>query len=161
MQTRKLKSTSTVSPQFNFSTQEKNDYSTNLYSIQEKVREEKTIPPIKTPTAKKQKTTPETSDCQNRFQTLTIEEPEEQIKIEEENDEVVTPVPPKKTYAPPITIDNVSNSATLLKKLQDLTGIKLTTKLIGTSLRIYPQTPAAYHLIRRHATNNNLQHFTY
>ncbi|GFT13741.1 hypothetical protein NPIL_646061 [Nephila pilipes] len=154
-------------PQINFATQdEKNEYSTSLYSIQEEIRgkynsfkfeeirtetdkykslinswglpdanrpqafqvqsRRKNNTPIKTPTAKKQKTTPETSDCQNRFQTLSIEEPVEEIEIDEENDEVVTPALPKKTYAPPITIDNVSNSAALLKKLQDLTGLKLT-----------------------------------
>ncbi|GFU38869.1 hypothetical protein NPIL_161451 [Nephila pilipes] len=116
-------------------------------------REEKNNTPVKTSLATKQKTTPVATHCQNRFQTLTVEEPEERIEIDKEDDEDVTPPQPKKTYAPPITIDNVTNSATLLNKLQELTGIKLTAKLIGTSLRIYPQTPAAYHLIRRHATS--------
>ncbi|GFU25339.1 hypothetical protein NPIL_124211, partial [Nephila pilipes] len=117
--------------------------------------------PIKTPTAKKQRTTTDATECQNRFETLAIEESVEEIEIDDPTDEVVTPAPAKKTYAPPITIDNVINSAALLKKLKELTGIKLVAKLIGTSLRIYPQTPAAYHLIRRHATTNNMQHFTY
>ncbi|GFT74153.1 hypothetical protein NPIL_310151 [Nephila pilipes] len=45
--------------------------------------------------------------------------------------------------------------------LQEITGLKLTMKLIGMHLQIYPQTSAAYHLIRRHAKNENLQRFTY
>ncbi|GFT78110.1 nucleic-acid-binding protein from transposon X-element [Nephila pilipes] len=121
-------------------------------------RRKKTTP-VKSSTAKKQKITEtDATECRNKFTTLAIEETTEEIEIDDED---VTPPPVKKPYAPPITIDNVTNSADLLKKLQTLTGIKLVAKLIGTSLRIYPQTPAAYHIIRRHATEANLQHFTY
>ncbi|GFT69249.1 RNA-directed DNA polymerase from mobile element jockey, partial [Nephila pilipes] len=186
-------------PDIHFSSQEeKNNYSTELFSIQEEVRSKyntlkheelrlenakykdlvnswglpdatqpqkfqlqsrrKNSTPVKNIINKRQKTT-ETTECTNKFSDLNIEEPPEQIEIDDDED--VTPPPPKKPYAPPITIDNVKNSAELLKKLQQITGIKLTAKLIGTSIRIYPQTPAAYHLIRRHATQENLQHFTF
>ncbi|GFS33178.1 hypothetical protein NPIL_475901, partial [Nephila pilipes] len=188
-------------PTIHFSSQEeKNNYASDLYTIQEEVRTKfnvlkheelrvenekykelisswglpdatkpyqfqiqsrrKKSTPVKNTISKKQKITdaPET-ECTNKFSNLIIEEPPEQIEVD--NDEDVTPAPAKKPYAPPITIDNVKNSAELLKKLQQMTGIKLTAKLIGTSLRIYPQTPAAYHIIRRHATSENLQHFTF
>ncbi|GFT99798.1 hypothetical protein NPIL_231831, partial [Nephila pilipes] len=62
--------------------------------------------PIKKTTAKKQRTTTDAAECQNRFQTLAIDEPVEEIEIDDTTDEDVTPAPPKKTYAPPITIDN-------------------------------------------------------
>ncbi|GFS58614.1 hypothetical protein NPIL_254631 [Nephila pilipes] len=87
--------------------------------------------PVKKIANKKQKTAdPTETECSNKFSTLAIEELPESIEIDEDED--VTPPPmPKKTYAPPITIDNIKNSAELLKKLQYLTGIKLTAKLIG------------------------------
>ncbi|GFS93731.1 hypothetical protein NPIL_507901 [Nephila pilipes] len=117
-------------PQITFTNQEeKNTYSTSLYSIQEEIRgkynsfkleeiktetdkykslinswglpdanrpqafhvqaRRKNNTPIKTPTAKKQKTTPEAAECQNRFQTLTIEEPIEEIEIDDVIDEIL------------------------------------------------------------------------
>ncbi|GFT55592.1 hypothetical protein TNCV_995881 [Trichonephila clavipes] len=55
---------------------------------------------------------------------------------------------PRRRPPPPITIDNVEQSAKLLKKLQELTGQKLQGRVIGRGLRVYPETPAAYHQIR-------------
>ncbi|GFT34307.1 hypothetical protein NPIL_127521 [Nephila pilipes] len=95
--------------------------------------------PSKPSTSKKQKTTSQDpTDCSNSYNNLTVEEPPEEIEIDPSEDEDVTPPTPKKSYAPPITIDEVQNSDLLLKELQKLTGIKLTGKLIGTNLRIYP-----------------------
>ncbi|GFU18002.1 hypothetical protein NPIL_142051 [Nephila pilipes] len=96
--------------------------------------------PIKKTANKKQKITdPAETECSNKFSTLAIEELPESIEIDEDED--VTPPPmPKKSYAPPITIDNVRNSADLLKKLQSLTGIKLTAKLIANHL-LCPMNP--------------------
>ncbi|GFT03628.1 hypothetical protein TNCV_3135901 [Trichonephila clavipes] len=73
---------------------------------------------------------------------------------------------PKKHHVPPITIDNVSNQAGLLKHLHDLTKLKLEAKLfslslIGTKLRIFPQTAYAYHLIRKYVEENSLESYTY
>ncbi|GFV20632.1 RNA-directed DNA polymerase from mobile element jockey [Trichonephila clavipes] len=48
----------------------------------------------------------------------------------------------------------------LLKHLQDLTKLKLESKLIGTKLRISPQTAYAYHLIRKYE-ENSLESYTY
>ncbi|GFY30266.1 nucleic-acid-binding protein from transposon X-element [Trichonephila clavipes] len=68
--------------------------------------------------------------------------------------------PPKK-HVPPITIDNVTNQAVLLKHLQDITKVKLEAKLIGTKLRIYPQMAYAYHRIRKYMDENSLEAYTY
>ncbi|GFT36218.1 hypothetical protein NPIL_671551 [Nephila pilipes] len=172
-------------PQINFLNQEeKNEYSSHLYTIQEEVRgkfnlfkseelrqetekyknlinswglpdsarpqpfqqqsRRKNNTPIKTPSAKKQKTIPEAAECQNRFQTLSIDEPIEEIEIDDAIDEVVTPAPPKKTYAPPITIDNVSNSAALLRKLQDLTEKRETRTGTSTARPNNSTAPTSY-----------------
>ncbi|GFS91109.1 nucleic-acid-binding protein from transposon X-element [Trichonephila clavipes] len=72
-----------------------------------------------------------------------------------------TVAPPKKHHVPPLTSDDVSNQVGLLKHLQGLKNLKLEAKLIGTKLRIYPQTAYAYHLIRKYVNKNNLESFTY
>ncbi|GFU58479.1 hypothetical protein NPIL_703741, partial [Nephila pilipes] len=131
-------------PNIQFQTQEeKNNYSSELFSIQEEVRSKyntlkheelrlenakykdlvnswglpdatkpqefqlqsrrKKSTPIKNIINKRQKIT-ETTECTNKFSDLIIEEPPEQIEIDEDED--VTPPPVKKPYAPPITIDN-------------------------------------------------------
>ncbi|GFW40576.1 hypothetical protein TNCV_4824121 [Trichonephila clavipes] len=61
----------------------------------------------------------------------------------------------------PITIDNETNQVGLLKHLRDLTNLKLESKLIGTKLRIYPQTAFAYHRIRKYVNENSLESYTY
>ncbi|GFT16398.1 nucleic-acid-binding protein from transposon X-element [Nephila pilipes] len=67
----------------------------------------------------------------------------------------------KKPPVPPITIDKITNPATLLKKLQDFTKIKLIAKLTGTSLKVFPPTAHAYHKLRRYVEDNKLQGHTY
>ncbi|GFY68840.1 RNA-directed DNA polymerase from mobile element jockey [Trichonephila inaurata madagascariensis] len=69
--------------------------------------------------------------------------------------------PPKKHHVPPITIDYVSNKAGLLKHLQDLTKLKLEAKLLGSKLRIFPQTAYVYHRIRKYVEENHLESYTY
>ncbi|GFS93735.1 hypothetical protein NPIL_507921 [Nephila pilipes] len=121
--------------------EEKNEYSTHLYAIQEEVRgkfnlyksdelrqetekfktlinswglpdaarpqtfqhqsRRKNCTPIKNPIAKKQRTTTDDTECQNRFQSLAIQEPIEEIEIDDVNDEDVPPPQPEKSYAPP------------------------------------------------------------
>ncbi|GFU02562.1 nucleic-acid-binding protein from transposon X-element [Nephila pilipes] len=67
----------------------------------------------------------------------------------------------RRNTVPPITIDKIQNPATILKKLQDLTKIKLIAKLTGTSLKIFPQMTHAYHIIRRYVDEQKLQGHTY
>ncbi|GFQ70011.1 nucleic-acid-binding protein from transposon X-element [Trichonephila clavata] len=69
--------------------------------------------------------------------------------------------PQKKFHVPPITIDNVTNQAALLKHLQQITKLKLEAKLIGTKFLVFPQTPYAYSLIRRYIAENSLEGYTY
>ncbi|GFU44078.1 hypothetical protein NPIL_588701 [Nephila pilipes] len=122
--------------------------------------------------------TPRTEEpnCSNRFSSLTIEDNEEEIEMDAGE---TTPMPsptksqksnprpttnakiPRRQMAPPITIDNIRNGATLLKALQDLTKVKLIAKLTGTNLKILPQTTHAYHIIRRYIDEQNLQAHTY
>ncbi|GFT55652.1 nucleic-acid-binding protein from transposon X-element [Trichonephila clavipes] len=71
-----------------------------------------------------------------------------------------TPLP-RRRRPPPITIDNVAQSAQLLKKLQTLTGQKLQGRVIGRGLRVYPETPAAYHQIRNLIDQEKLEAYTY
>ncbi|GFY60299.1 hypothetical protein TNIN_83091 [Trichonephila inaurata madagascariensis] len=50
---------------------------------------------------------------------------------------------PRHRPPPPITIDNVEDTAQVLKRLQTLTNQKLKGRVIGWGLRVYPETPAA------------------
>ncbi|GFX13718.1 nucleic-acid-binding protein from transposon X-element [Trichonephila clavipes] len=91
-------------------------------------------------------------------QTFTCRGP----PIEEENeDDDPAPQVPKYRKPPPITIDNVVNSAALLKKLQALTREDFMGRVIGRGLRVYPNTPQAYHAIRNFIDREKLESFTY
>ncbi|GFQ87995.1 nucleic-acid-binding protein from transposon X-element [Trichonephila clavata] len=90
---------------------------------------------------------------------MDVTDPQEGTSATSENPGVTAPQ--KKQHVPPITIDNVSNQAALLKHLQGVTKLKLEAKLIGTKLRIYPQIPYAYTLIRRYIDENSLEGYTY
>ncbi|GFY16029.1 nucleic-acid-binding protein from transposon X-element [Trichonephila clavipes] len=108
---------------------------------------------------------PRTS-CDNKFEALTLEDPPtEQQDNEMEEDDVTpsrssTPIP-KVRPPPPITIDDIAQPAQLLKKIQDLTEQKLTGRIKGRSLRLYPETPAAYNRIRQLIDEEKLQSFTF
>ncbi|GFW61972.1 nucleic-acid-binding protein from transposon X-element [Trichonephila clavipes] len=112
--------------------------------------------------AKKQRT--DVTTTQNQFAQLTVEDMDlnaQGTSTSADNGAPNTAAPPKKHHVPPITIDNVSNQAGLLKHLQGLTNLKLEAKLLGTKLQIYPQTAYAYHLIRKYVEENQLESFTY
>ncbi|GFX93289.1 hypothetical protein TNCV_4761681 [Trichonephila clavipes] len=82
----------------------------------------------------------------NRLSDLHVEDPP---ATENEIDENVSQAQaPKFRRTPPITIENVSNTAAFLKKLQSMTKEKLMGRVIGKGLRVYPDTPQAYHTIR-------------
>ncbi|GFW17263.1 RNA-directed DNA polymerase from mobile element jockey [Trichonephila clavipes] len=66
-----------------------------------------------------------------------------------------------KGYTPPITIDNVKNQVALLKHLREITKLKFQAQLLGTRMKIFPQTPYVYHTIRRHINENNLEGHTF
>ncbi|GFS63157.1 RNA-directed DNA polymerase from mobile element jockey [Trichonephila clavipes] len=92
------------------------------------------------------------------YDSLPVEDP----PIDEENeDEDPAPHTPKYRKPPPITIDNVANSAALLKKLQALTRGFHGARVLGRGLRVYPNTPQAYHGIRKYIDREKLESFTY
>ncbi|GFY56703.1 hypothetical protein TNIN_350211 [Trichonephila inaurata madagascariensis] len=68
---------------------------------------------------------------------------------------------PRHRPPPPITIDNVEHTAQLLKRLQNLTNQKLQGRVIGRGLRVYPETPTAYHQIRNLINSEKLEAFTH
>ncbi|GFW49126.1 RNA-directed DNA polymerase from mobile element jockey [Trichonephila clavipes] len=111
--------------------------------------------------AKKQRT--DITSTENRFAQLSVEEMDIPVQAgtSTQNEVPGAAAPRKKHHVPPITIDNVSNQAGLLKHLQDLTKLKLEAKLIGSKLRIFPQTAYAYHLIRKYVEENSLESYTY
>ncbi|GFU15010.1 hypothetical protein NPIL_94731 [Nephila pilipes] len=74
---------------------------------------------------------------------------------------IIPPSSPPRKMAPSITIDKVPNAAALLKTLRNVIKIKLTAKLKGTSLTIFPQTAYAYHMIRRYIDEQQLKAHTY
>ncbi|GFT44791.1 hypothetical protein NPIL_175001 [Nephila pilipes] len=55
----------------------------------------------------------------------------------------------KKVKLPPITKDNPINTAALIKEIQQITGIKLTTRLAGNSLKLFLPMLGTYHKINR------------
>ncbi|GFT47730.1 hypothetical protein TNCV_1717421 [Trichonephila clavipes] len=81
------------------------------------------------------------------------QENEDDTEVNVENRNVVRP-------PPPITIDNVIQSNQLLKKLQGITKQKSRGRIVGKGLRVYPETPEAYHAIRRYIDTENLETFT-
>ncbi|GFT94196.1 nucleic-acid-binding protein from transposon X-element [Trichonephila clavipes] len=111
--------------------------------------------------AKKQRT--DITSTENRFAQLSVEEMDIPVQAgtSTQNEVPGAAAPRKKHHVPPITIDNVSNQAGLFKHLQDLTKLKLEAKLIGSKLRIFPQTAYAYHLIRKYVEENSLESYTY
>ncbi|GFX37022.1 hypothetical protein TNCV_1175221 [Trichonephila clavipes] len=114
-----------------------------------------------TTSAKKIKTSSE-----NQFEVLTVDDPPEDdiedIIIDEEDvrSKTSTPIPHVRP-PPPITIDNVTQPAQLLKKMQELTRQKLTGRMKGRSFRVYPETPTAYNQIRKLTEEEKLESFTF
>ncbi|GFY69386.1 hypothetical protein TNIN_260181 [Trichonephila inaurata madagascariensis] len=113
-------------------------------------------------TNKRQKT--EEIVTKNKFDSLAIEDPP---VTDDESEDVSQPIPPRTPASqkfhqpPPITIDNINNSAAFLKKLQEMTGQKLMRRVIGKDLRIIPQTQQACHTIRKFIDREKLESFTY
>ncbi|GFW03457.1 hypothetical protein TNCV_1740071 [Trichonephila clavipes] len=98
----------------------------------------------------------------NRFSNLQIEDPPIIEDEQEERDEdIPQPKPPRFRPPPPITIDNVNNSAAFLKQFQNMTQENLMGRIIGKGLRVYPKTPQAYHKIRSFIDHEKLESYTY
>ncbi|GFT51199.1 hypothetical protein TNCV_4518771 [Trichonephila clavipes] len=120
---------------------EKDRYYTRLMKIFKKYQgkkgeQENPTPPPERQTNKKLKTD-DTIDTANRYDSLPVEDP----PIDEENEDGdPTPNLPKYRKPPPITIDNVVNSAALLKKLQALTREDFMGRVIAVA-SAFTRTP--------------------
>ncbi|GFV54732.1 nucleic-acid-binding protein from transposon X-element [Trichonephila clavipes] len=98
----------------------------------------------------------------NKFTNLPVNDPPAAMDVGDPGQGPSTENPKSaKSYTPPITIDNVKNQAALLKHLQDITKQKLQAQLLGTRMKIFPQTPYAYHTIRRYVDENQLESHTF
>ncbi|GFU59153.1 nucleic-acid-binding protein from transposon X-element [Trichonephila clavipes] len=108
---------------------------------------------------------PRTS-VENKYEALTLEEPPTVQKDDEMEEEIIpasrtsTPIP-KVRPPPPITIDGIAQPAQFLKKIQDLTRPKLIGRMKGRSMRVYPETPEAYHQIRKLIEDEKFESFTH
>ncbi|GFQ68766.1 hypothetical protein TNCT_160211 [Trichonephila clavata] len=95
------------------------------------------------------------TETSNKFNNLRIDDPPTP-REEEKNEDVIPPLPPKTFEAPrfrpppPITIDNVSNSAAFLKKLQTMTKEDFMRRVIGKGLRVYPKTSSLPYYTQLH-----------
>ncbi|GFS84534.1 hypothetical protein NPIL_312721 [Nephila pilipes] len=102
-------------------------------------------------------------ETSNQFDSLTIEEPPDFL-VEPENIPVaaaranVRPnmapttsnrqVTRKERPVPPITIDNIPRKDLLIKQLRDLTSGRITARVQGSGIKVFPQTAQAYQQVR-------------
>ncbi|GFS96610.1 hypothetical protein NPIL_156691 [Nephila pilipes] len=115
-------------------------------------------------------------ETSNQFDTLTIEEPPDFL-VEPEN------IPVQATRAntrpnmaatvtahaahrkerpiPPITIDNIPRKDLLIKQLRDLTNGRITARIQGSGLKVFPQTAQAYQQVHEFIDKFKLKSFTY
>ncbi|GFQ92606.1 nucleic-acid-binding protein from transposon X-element [Trichonephila clavata] len=102
----------------------------------------------------------------NQFQILTVDDlpevqqdktAENQMEIPSRSSSPVQKIRPP----PPITIDNFAQPAQLLKKIQELTKQKITARSVGKSMKLFPETPAAYYQIRALIEELKLEAFTF
>ncbi|GFS37797.1 hypothetical protein NPIL_366051 [Nephila pilipes] len=120
-------------------------------STQIKIDEEDITDPVPsqtTPTTTKNKKT--TKKTKEASKTSPMEKPASQpCPVQQQTNQPSTSTAPlprantpattqasKSSTTPPITTDNVINSTSLLKELQNIIKTKLSTRLIGTSLKI-------------------------
>ncbi|GFS43417.1 hypothetical protein NPIL_171071, partial [Nephila pilipes] len=54
----------------------------------------------------------------------------------------------KERPVPPITIDNIPRKDLLIKQLRDLTSGRITARVEGTGIKVFPQTTQAYQQVR-------------
>ncbi|GFQ65823.1 histone H2B [Trichonephila clavata] len=133
----------------------------------EKISTSKNVKPKKNPQEKedaprsyaKRQKKDDITPCSNQFGALTVDDPPADMDVSGPAQSInpVGSAADAKRYTPPITIDNVNNQAALLKHLQEITKLKIQAQLIGSRMKVFPQTPYAYHIIRRYIKENNLE----
>ncbi|GFT39819.1 RNA-directed DNA polymerase from mobile element jockey [Nephila pilipes] len=127
-------------------------------------------------TSKKQKMV--LMETSNQFDSLTIEEPPdflvepENIPVNATRANVKPNMAPTAATAqqaahrrerpvPPITIDNIPRKDLLIKQLRDITSGRITAKIQGTGIKVFPQTTQAYQQVRDFIDKFKLKSFTY
>ncbi|GFU02269.1 hypothetical protein NPIL_65301 [Nephila pilipes] len=96
-------------------------------------------------------------DTSNQFTGLSIEEPPDFLVEPTSTSTVATRAAAKPNVAsnhptstrkerpvPPITIDNIPRKDLLIKQLRDLTSGRITARVQGTGIKVFPQTTQAY-----------------
>ncbi|GFS81671.1 hypothetical protein NPIL_5951 [Nephila pilipes] len=124
-------------------------------------------------TSKKQKKV--LMETSNQFDNLTIEEPPDFL-VEPENTPIAAAratVRPnmasttnrqstrKERPVPPITIDHIPRKDLLIKQLRDLTSGRITARVQGTGIKVFPQTAQAYQQVRDFIDKFKRKSFTY
>ncbi|GFS67182.1 RNA-binding protein 5 [Nephila pilipes] len=115
-------------------------------------------------------------ETSNQFDNLTIEEPTDFL-VEPDNISVAAArasVRPnmapttsnrqatrKERPVPPITIDNIPREDLLIKQLRDLTSGRITARVQGSGIKVFPQTAQAYQQVRDFIDKFKLKSFTY
>ncbi|GFS84532.1 hypothetical protein NPIL_312711 [Nephila pilipes] len=116
-------------------------------------------------------------ETSNQFDNLTIEEPPDFL-VEPENIPVqatratVRPnmaatataqqaATRKERPVLPITIDNIPRKDLLIKQLIDLTSGRITARIQGSGIKVFPQTAQAYQQVRDFIDKFKLKSFTY
>ncbi|GFQ76871.1 RNA-directed DNA polymerase from mobile element jockey [Trichonephila clavata] len=102
-------------------------------------------------------------DWDNQYQVLTVDDPPSDQQPDVQMDAPSRSSSPVQRIRPPppITIDNVNHPAQLLKRIQTMTKEKLTARTRGKSIKLYPETPEAYHRIRKLIDDEKLEAFTF
>ncbi|GFU34725.1 hypothetical protein NPIL_148571, partial [Nephila pilipes] len=115
-------------------------------------------------------------ETSNQFDNLTIEEPPDFL-VEPENIPVqatratarpnMAPTAAaqaahrKERPVPPITIDNIPRKDLLIKQLRDITSGRITARIQGSGIKVFPQTAQAYQQVRDFIDKFKLKSFTY
>ncbi|GFT50889.1 hypothetical protein NPIL_95331 [Nephila pilipes] len=115
-------------------------------------------------------------ETSNQFDNLTIEEPPDFL-VEPENIPIAATraaVRPNKASTstnreatrkerpvPPITIDHIPRKDLLIKQLRDLASGRITARVQGTGIKVFPQTAQAYQQVRDFIDKFKLKSFTY
>ncbi|GFT80767.1 nucleic-acid-binding protein from transposon X-element [Nephila pilipes] len=113
-------------------------------------------------------------DTSNQFDGLSIEEPPDFLVEPTSTSTIATRAATKPNVAsnrntstrkerpvPPITIDNIPRKDLLIKQLRDLTSGRITARVQGSGIKVFPQTTQAYQQVREFIDKYKLHSFTY
>ncbi|GFT12782.1 hypothetical protein NPIL_375081, partial [Nephila pilipes] len=116
-------------------------------------------------------------ETSNQFDNLSIEEPPDFLIVPENTPTTAARANVRPNMAsttssnhqatrkerpvPPITIDNIPRKDLLIKQLRDLTSGRITARVQGSGIKVFPQTAQAYQQVRDFIDKFKLKSFTY